>query len=117
MRLLLVSCSATKRHDIELLPALERYQGPTYRVIKGNRPPHLTIWIVSAEFGLIAETEKIPDYDKKLTAKHAQELAPVVSAALDDLLDRTNYQEMFINLGRLYAQTLNTSVLLPQFRL
>lgn len=33
LRLLILSCSRRKRSDRGLLPALERYDGPTYRVM------------------------------------------------------------------------------------
>lgn len=33
-RLVVLSCSATKRDDTGLLPALERYNGPMYQVLR-----------------------------------------------------------------------------------
>ena len=32
--LLLISCSQTKRQDAELMPAIERYDGPVYRCLR-----------------------------------------------------------------------------------
>ena len=115
-RLLLVSCSATKRHDAGWLPALERYQGVVYRVIKKNRTPDLSIWIISAAFGLISERRLIPDYDLYLTPQRAREMEGMVSRKLDELLQLGNFTSIFVNLGASYALTLRASHLLPLAR-
>jgi hypothetical protein len=114
--LLLISCSATKRHDPGLLPASQRYQGVVYRVIRKNRPDRLSVWIISAEFGLIHETCPIPDYDRAMTHERACELEQSVSQELDRRLRTEHFAAIFVNLGARYARALNASVLLPQMR-
>ena len=114
--LLLISCSATKRHDPGLLPAIERYWGVVYRVVRRNRPSNLSVWIISAEFGLIDETSPIPDYDREMTHERASELEQSVSQELDRRLCTEHFVAIFVNLGARYARTLNTSVILPHMR-
>lgn len=85
-RLLILSCSAAKRPDAGLLPAIERYDGPRYRILRRYLRTHpgteLDVWVLSAEFGLIPGGEPIPTYDRVLTRARAAELAPQISAAL-----------------------------------
>jgi len=116
MRLLLIACSATKRHDGRLLPARERYQGVVYRVISANWSPDLLIWIVSAKFGLISERRLIPDYQMRMSCRRAAGLSAEVSARFDRLLRAGSFSSIFINLGKNYARTLDSSLLLPEFR-
>lgn len=116
MRLLLISCSATKCHDTSLLPAGERYQGVVYRVIRANWSPDLSIWIVSAKFGLLSWRRWIPDYEMRMSRLRAAELRMEVSARLDRLLQRGDFSSIFINLGMDYAFTISSSLLLPRFR-
>ncbi|NCC36790.1 MAG: hypothetical protein EOM24_32980, partial [Chloroflexia bacterium] len=33
-RLLIIACTATQRPDVRLLPALDRYDGPSFRVVR-----------------------------------------------------------------------------------
>lgn len=74
-RLLIITCSATKRSDAGLLPALERYDGPVYRVIRayqgrGKRLPKTLI--LSASMGLITPNHPVRDYDQRMTVDRAK---------------------------------------------
>jgi hypothetical protein len=84
MDLLILSCSATKRPDAGTMPALDRYDGPGYRVLRKcfrEQPEkHIAIWIISAEFGLIRSHDPIPTYDRKMTAERAVDLANTINA-------------------------------------
>lgn len=76
-RLLLLSCSATKRSDPGMLPAIERYDGPAYRVLRawrddGHRLPR--ILILSAQYGLIGRDHPIADYDRVMDEARAEML-------------------------------------------
>ena len=56
--LLIISCSQRKVETSEPLPALERYDGPTYRTLRkamheGRIPKNLDVLIISAKYGLI----------------------------------------------------------------
>lgn len=88
MTLLILACSATKRLDPGPLPAIERYDGPFYRVLRKalrERPglaERLAVCIISAQHGIIAADNLILNYDRRMTSARAAELAPMVATAL-----------------------------------
>jgi hypothetical protein len=107
MKLLLIACSNRKIRTDGLLPALERYDGGTYRVIRkaqreGYFPPNVDIKILSAKFGLIDAKTPIPYYDQKMDRKRAEELRVLVSRDLEQLIHGGRYSEIFINMGKVY---------------
>jgi hypothetical protein len=109
--LLLISCSRTKKKNVEAIPALERYDGMIYKVIKKARrerywPEQTNLYIVSAKYGLISEQTLIKDYDQKMTDARAVELQIVVSQTLDSLLQQNRYVHIFINMGAAYTQNI-----------
>ena len=68
-RLLLLGCSATKWRDPGDLPALDRYDGPVFRVVRqrrreGRRLPLMLI--LSAAYGLIGPQNPVTYYDQRL---------------------------------------------------
>jgi hypothetical protein len=109
-RLLIVSCSRRKRADPGLLPAIERYDGPPYRVLRrflrqqSSPPPD--VYILSAEFGLIPHTQPIPSYDRLMTAQRARELQPIVCGELQRMLTARQYTELFLCMSHNYIRTL-----------
>ncbi len=110
MNLLIIACSATKRHDAGLLPALHRYDGPLYRIIRralAERPQlaaRLTIRILSAEYGLISADTPIPDYDQRMTPARARELCILVMHELQEL---PAHERTYIDLGKTYLGALH----------
>lgn len=105
-KLLILACSKRKRSDIELLPAIERYDGPIFRLLRRFlRQPtsaSLDIYILSAEFGLISQDRLIPDYDRKMTKQRSQQLQPEVVNKLRSVLASKHYSEICICLSRDY---------------
>jgi len=112
-RLLILSCSQRKSHKEGLLPAIERYDGPLFRILRRYRKtqdtrnreaePSLSTYILSAEFGLISAEYPIPYYDCCMTRHRAQILHPVVVDKLKNLLTGgCRFQELFICLGQAY---------------
>jgi len=112
-RLLILSCSQRKRHQEGFLPAIERYDGPLFRVLRryreardtGNRNTESEpdIYILSAEFGLISAEHPVPVYEHRMTRQRAQVLRPGVTDKLRHLLNgASRYRELFICLGREY---------------
>ena len=113
MRLLLLACSATKRPDVGLLRAIDRYDGRAFRLLRKyvreqpNRVGSLDILILSAEFGLIAADTPIPFYDRRMDARRAIELRPQVRPQARSLLaSRPRYTATFTNLGNVYTYAL-----------
>jgi hypothetical protein len=111
MRLLILSCSAAKRLDAHALPAIERYDGPAYRLIRkylrecSAQRQCLDILIVSAEFGLLMGDAAIPFYDRRMDLQRANEVRPLLQQQAASLLaDRPVYATTCTNLGELYAR-------------
>jgi hypothetical protein len=87
-RLLLLACTATKRADPHPIPAIERYDGPSFRTLRKWRAAnpaaaaHLDVLILSARLGLITAGVLIGDYNQRMTRVRAAELRKAVDAAL-----------------------------------
>ena len=112
--LLLVGCSQSKRPDDGLMPAFERYTGVNFKVLRkaqreGYFPEMLDVLILSAEHGLLESDYPIEDYDCKMTRERALTLRSEVSSSLDSHLNRENYREIFINLGKTYLIAIEQS--------
>lgn len=121
--LLIISCSERKIQTPEaLMPAIDRYDGPTYRCLRKFRdansdkkypfPKNLRILILSAKFGLIHPETEIPAYDLKMTTERAEAIRHEVKLDLYHCLHfyKIAYggmDQVFINLGKTYRQTLD----------
>lgn len=117
--LLLLACSSRKRTDTAPVPAIDRYTGVNYTVLRkaqrlGYWPEHLDVLILSAKYGLIEPTTLIPCYDQRMTSVQARALQSEVSAYLDACLAANEYSEVFVNLGTDYLLAIAASKLLPQ---
>lgn len=110
-RLLILSCSQRKRPDEGLLPAVKRYDGPAFRILRRflsenpSRAPD--ILILSAEHGLIPHDLPITLYDRKMTPARARELRPLVLAELECIADAHSFQETLIFAGQQYLTALS----------
>ena len=111
--LLILSCSRRKKPFKELLPAVERYDGPAYQVLRkfcnGSLPKSksLDVYILSAKFGLINGGQPIPDYEQKMTEERLAELQPEIVSKLESLADKQRYNNIFIYAGKAYLQALS----------
>ncbi|MBE9125377.1 MULTISPECIES: DUF6884 domain-containing protein [unclassified Coleofasciculus] len=111
--LLILACSQRKRSDPGLLPAIIRYDGPTFRLLRrflAHQASHsraISVYILSAEFGLISDDREIPYYDRRMTRMRSHQLQPKVVAELENILSFSSYQELFICVGRDYLQALD----------
>ena len=77
--LLIVSCSQRKRSESRLLPAIERYDGVYFRLLrKALRedywPENLDALILSAKYRLIDMATPIDSYEQRMTRSRATEL-------------------------------------------
>lgn len=108
--LLIVSCSRTKCLDKGKLPAIERYDGPVFRLLRRflreNTDSNLDILIVSAKFGLIDSRDLIANYDQKMNKERSQELHPQVIEKLKNILHNKQYERLCICMGRDYLPTI-----------
>jgi hypothetical protein len=70
-RLLIIACSERKNSAVGLLPAIDRYDGPAFRVLRKYLREHAerapSILILSAKYGLIPAGQEIPMYERRLS--------------------------------------------------
>lgn len=113
LRLLILSCSKTKRSDQGLLPALKRYDGPPFRVMNkfirvcSSQVQLPDIYILSAQFELISADKPIPYYNHRITPQRVEELQQPTLSELKQILNGKQYQEFFISMGKDYLRVLD----------
>ncbi len=106
-RLLIISCSRRKRCDPDALPAIERYDGPAFHVLRRflrKRPEagqQLDVFIFSAMYGLISAQHPVAFYDQIMTPERAKELHCRVMASFAEII-RVGYSEFCLALGSRY---------------
>ena len=111
--LLLLSCSSSKRpYPAESIPAIERYTGVFFKVLKKWQREHPmssgpNVLIISAQFGVLAPETPIPYYDQRMTPARAALLAPSIQRALRKQLINQQYRRILVNLGRDYLRALD----------
>ncbi len=110
-RLLIMACSSRKSPAFGLLPAIERYDGVAFRVVKRllrivQFPPDVDVMILSAKYGLIGQDEPIGDYDLRMTPELALEQAEHNCATLSQRLGGRQYREVFISASEVYLLAL-----------
>lgn len=111
-RLLILSCSQSKRPDSCLLPALSRYDGPPFRVLRKfliqepDQARIIDIYTLSAKFGLIPATRAIPYYDQRMTDVRVSTLKSCVAKQMERVLERKHYTQLFFGLGSDYLQAI-----------
>ncbi len=108
-RLLILSCSQRKRASHKPLPAIDRYNGPLFLVLRRflRECPHqarlLDVYILSAAYGLIPGDFPIAWYDRKINTSRVVELQSQVNTTFSDL-PRDNYASICFVLGKTYLK-------------
>lgn len=110
-RLLILSCSRRKRPDEDPLPAVERYDGPAFRVLRRflreGQSEVPDVRILSAEHGLIPHDLPIAAYDRKMSLARARQLRPLVLAEFDRMIASRSPLETLIFAGQQYLPALH----------
>ncbi len=106
--LLILACSQKKIKSSTLLPAIERYDGPSYKVLRkimhsSNYNNSLDIAIISAKYGLLQPNENIEDYDLKMNKEIANSIKNKVIQTLRKQISNKKYENIFINIGSDYS--------------
>jgi hypothetical protein len=104
-QLLVLGCSQTKRETAGLLPAIDRYDGSSYRVLRNylrerQWPAKLSVAILSAKYGLVGGFTGIEDYDERMTPLRASEWAPECLITLKEWA--TAHNSIHFSLGKDY---------------
>jgi hypothetical protein len=112
-QLLVLGCSKVKRDVRGDLPAIERYDGSAYRVLRKflrehEWPEQLSVAVLSAKYGLVGGMTGIEDYDWRMSPSRAAELAPECERTLQTW--RGSHDSVFIALGKDYLPALKGSM-------
>lgn len=104
-QLLVLGCSQVKRDAPGLLPAIDRYDGSSYRVLRSylrqrQWPSNLSVAILSAKYGLVGGFTGIEDYDERMTPARASEWAPSCLETLSSWA--TSHRSVHLALGKDY---------------
>ena len=112
-QLLILGCSQTKRDCNGRLPALDRYDGPPYRVIRKflrdhQWPSDLSIAILSAEHGLFGSLKCIEYYDERMNPSIAEKNAKKYS----DILRKwaPEHHTVHLSVGKDYLNALQPAL-------
>lgn len=111
-RCLILACSATKRSDPGLLPAIARYDGPAWRTVRRNMTVTGPLLALSARYGLLSAFTPIPDYDERMTLGRARELIGPVAAEL--ALIAGDVREVYAFGGGIYRDLLEQARVLAE---
>ena len=108
--LLVLGCSDTKLTTQEQLPAIQRYDGPMYRVLRcflrdSLWPRSLSVAVLSAKYGLIGGLAGIENYDQRMRPGRAAELAQASTATLTRWA--TSHKNVSLALGQDYLKALD----------
>lgn len=113
MNLLILACSQTKRPDPGLLPAIERYDGPLYRVLRRwqrstpDWEDRLSIRILSAKYEILGPHDEIADYDQKMTKARASEIRREIECCNPGIYRAwARYDSAYISVGAIYRLAL-----------
>ena len=112
-QLLVLGCSQTKRETPGLLPAIDRYDGSSYRVLRSylrerQWPANLSVAVLSAKYGLVGGFTGIELYDERMTALKASDWAAECLATLSTW--STDHASMHFSLGRDYLPAVTQAI-------
>jgi hypothetical protein len=104
--LVILGCGERKKLTSRLLPAIDRYDGPVFRVLRKHmreEPQNSAdTCILSARFGLIRGTLPIPRYDFSLERADRRSLLSRVDRQLKRILDSIQPDRLFVSVGQSY---------------
>jgi hypothetical protein len=104
--LVILGCSSRKRSESHLLPAIERYDGPLFRVLRRHLrdAPEQSVatCILSGRFGLIRGDTLLPEYDQRLKIHGLNDLGPEVEGQIRTNLQAIRPARVFASLGCRY---------------
>ena len=113
MRLLILSCGATKVKAVGKVRAIDLYDNPLYhsvrRSIREGRTKDIDIYILSAKHGLMPFDQLIEWYDLKMDESIADTIREEVIRKQTEIL-KTEYESVFINLSEIYLSTMDKSL-------
>jgi hypothetical protein len=112
-QLLILGCSQTKRKCDGLLPAIDRYDGPPFRVIRKflqehQWPSNVSIAVLSAKYGLFGSLKGIEYYDMRMNASIYKEKAREYSNILKKWT--RDHHTVHLSVGKDYLNALQPAL-------
>lgn len=114
-RLILLSASRRRSSNLEPLPAIERYQGVYFRVLKKylreGRLKDTDILIVSEKFGVLRPKDLVPyhkPFEGKLGKEEVQKARQANLTKLAETLSEKQYSEIFVVCGREFQKLIDS---------
>jgi hypothetical protein len=112
-RLLILACSQAKVRMRRKLRALDRYDGPAFRVLRkhvlSKADGQLIVFVLSAKFGLIEAEREIPWYDCRLSRASASDLRPQILARASEVFAYP-WRSIGLCAGKEYLTLLNEAL-------
>jgi len=109
--LIILGCSQRKKQTSRLIPAIDRYDGPAFRVLRRHArdapeaSPHT--YVLSARFGLIPGHFLIPRYDRGAAHVGCARLRAQVEKQFRLALHEILPERLFVSVGRRYWSLLD----------
>lgn len=108
-QLLIMGCSDKKSPLSGAIPAINRYDGPAYKVLRSYLrdnvwPANLSVAVLSAKYGLIGGLSPIDNYDQKMDRDRAAILRPESAERLKGWLSQ--HSSVSVSLGKDYLAAL-----------
>lgn len=112
--LVILSCSRRKKRTSRPIPAIDRYDGPLFQVLRKHireRPevPPAT-YILSGRFGLIDANFPTPRYSHQLTAADIPILQDSVDSQLKEAVEKVQPASVFVSVGSQYWPLLDEPI-------
>ena len=109
-RLLVLSCSQRKNPSRQLLRAVDRYDGPSFRVLRKylrtTGDASLGVCVLSAKYGIVTGDAPIPYYDLIMTPQRAGILRGSSASRLLKLVRNGRRSELFLCMSRTYLRAI-----------
>jgi hypothetical protein len=104
--MVILGCGQRKRQTSRPLPAIERYDGPVFRVLRkhAREAPDETAHacVLSARFGLLHAKSRIPRYNRQLLRTDAVAFRQRVDKQLTRALKQIKPERLFVSVGSRY---------------
>jgi hypothetical protein len=112
-QLLVLGCSQTKRETSGDLPAIDRYDGPPYRVLRGFLRDHawpddLSVAVLSAKYGLFGALKPIAHYEARMQPADVLEHKDACRSTLSAWAE--SHSKIHFSLGKDYLPAVRESI-------
>lgn len=103
-KLLIVSCSSTKRNYQWPEKAINVYDGPMFRILRNSDVLNngVDLRIISGKFGMMVPNKPIRPYDVRITPERASRLNEQILQHLRMTFEKAHYDEIRVCLGKDY---------------